>query len=788
MTSTSNDVHQLANLFQEATKQRWFLQTRIEDKKLQDDGWHLYFAVDTDITTFFADPTTKAAASEDRKEGYAQIFPGDKCSFCISLGRFLADFIFENLDPLHPRLIIPPLEDEFRRVVNAKIRDADTEQYKAKEELKNLHRKLKELKENNKSGQDLLKQLDRLAPSLHTILSGGSGPTIQLARIGQLLNNHRIAPLDFALGIGELIDNTALSEVCEKIEALRTTKQFRGLRDSWFHRLKSVTSEKQVSVLTYDDATVLTILEEINCLLVKEKCRILYITGDSSLFHAAQGYTPKNGNATFAALYLRHPRSYLMEPEILFPGDYSPEERNQQQSSFLHWLETFLAYQDGNDQQHQPILAKDPDNKALIATATSVLHRHPRILDEFQQTWEEYSKDVAFAHGPGTIPGSSGKNDPFRDLRAASLTLEELLSTLEKKLSERVMETWNTLFVTVSEAGWWLQKHRNVANHILPRNIPVLLFNNFPRSREIADNFMEKLLATNERKPHVANNYLRILDDLKGKDPSYYTVFLVFALLFGAEGNWHIAEVLSRQALNIGINHQGVTLTGREAAFLQAVATRYNARTITFLEKVDGLLDQAFALLAKGQESDPSITGGVIRFEAERLALELTRHHFRLFLGKQSEKVMLSPLSDLEERITLFLDNKEKFDAEPDQKIKKTIEQNLLTYLFMIVFLRLDKEGTDLNSDNYQGYLDRFRNNMEASEKEPKVIRSFLTQSIFMVAEWWLEKDPDAKATKQRNVSDFITDTEIEKKSVFLYDRDRFEFLRDLVKKGSVYK
>jgi len=777
---TASQQKELARLFHAVAKQRYYLGTRRADKKLESEGWRFFYAVDTDVIILYTNPTDEAVPTQRRKEGYTHIFPGDSPDLSVSLGRFLADFIFEQLDPDHPILSIPPMDQELQRVVGDLVQKAEVEHGNVAMELKQLHVELEKLKLEGET-RSVLERLDRLAPNLHTILAGGKGPSVQLARIGHLMSTQCIVPLDFALDAGR-VNNPTLSALWKEIGSFQTRVTLHGLRERWFDRLRFFKSEAKVSSSVYDDAAVLAHLEWINLHLAPEKCRLLYLTGDRSIFRAAQDYYSDGMTHSFAELCLRHPRSYLVEPAILFPGDYTEKQRKKQGQDFHNWLDTFLALSDSKQQEQLHPIHDDSEGAHFTADAAEVLKRQPGILGEFYQQWTEYTKNISLAHGPGTVPEHLGRFDPLAELRVATRSLREILDRLGKVYDERVTETWETLFVTATEAGWWLQKHRSVTSQIPPRNTPVLSFKSLPIAKELVDHFIDDVLASRLKKTDIQNSQYSVkLKQLKDEDPSRYSVFLIYALLFAAEGNWHITVILSRRALDIARNSPKWNISGREAAYLQAVALRHGSRCVNDLDKVDEMLDLASQLFAKDREQRSELTGGAIRFDAERLAVSLTRHHFRLFTSQDSgESGDLPSLTELERSFRSLLEDEARFNAEEDSKIRKTTERNLLTNLFMTALLRWGKAEETLDPSHYQDIMNRFRVNMASSQEKPQVVESFLVRLIFMVTDWWLEFDDIEKRKKRRDIHKFMNQKDIKSKCVFPYDENRFNFLLGL--------
>ena len=55
-------------------------------------------------------------------------------------------------------------------------------------------------------------------------------------------------------------------------------------------------------------------------------------------------------------------------------------------------------------------------------------------------------------------------------------------------------------------------------------------------------------------------------------EQSGYIYYLGYAVFFCLEQNWLVASILARRALDIAVNKKPLNVTGREAAYLEAVA------------------------------------------------------------------------------------------------------------------------------------------------------------------------------------------------------------------------
>ena len=284
-----------------------------------------------------------------------------------------------------------------------------------------------------------------------------------------------------------------------------------------------------------------------------------------------------------------------------------------------------------------------------------------------------------------------------------------------------------------------------------------------------------------DRKPgwSRAATFEQEIEGLRKEDSSGYTVYLAYALLFAAVGNWYVAAILAERALDIALTNRLPHIPGREAAYLRAVALRHTARNITDLADVEAFIKKAEHFLEESQREGRALQVSSVRFEAERFALWVTYHLFHLFQNDPKNPIPknIPSLSQVQEKIKNLL---AELDKEKKSLIARNVERNLLTNLFMTAFLRWGKEQELLEPAELSSELERYRNNLDSQEK-PTIDISFLVQAVYYTAAWWITNNDQEKESWQSKLSDHLTDARIEENIVLPYDRRRFQFLRELV-------
>jgi len=753
------NVSMLADYLRAAARQRRFMHPWLEDKRIAENGGKILYAVDADIVILYTAPVETSVTTERGREGYAQIFPEDEKNLSIALGRALAEHIFHHLSGSDfPLLIIPPIEEEIREVYNAVARNAEAKKEEARGDLDRLKTLLAELKE--KLNEELLNDLPKAAPALFEILAGRRGAIVEFNRFNRLLADTRIAPPEFVLKQGLVTDETVV-QALSPIEDVKGWMQIYKLREAWLERLLKTKSKKRYTEIISRDAQALARLEWINNHLDKDS-RLVYITGDASLHKAGNDYCQEQGGDSFADLYLRHPKAYLAEGLVLFPNKKQHDTPEKVETELFDWLDTFLAQLKlGGEDDIKKIDGLLGESKsALEDRVRPVLDTDPNILDRFQKNWAAYVRDhmlVALHETPNVLDGDALGVELVGDIGI-------LIERVERQLEEKIRESWDEFFAAATEAGYRLvlgKKRRS-------RNLPPLLFNRLPKTQE----FAEKVLEPRDYKDAIKN--------LLEEDPSKYSYYLAFACLLAAEGNWHVSAILAGRAMDIARKCPKATnISGREATYLRAVAMRHNASSVKDLDKLAPLLDEAEKCLAIDRGNRPGLPGGEIRFKAERLAIYWCYHMFRLFLGKETPSENVVPtLAQLQEKVEALLNELE--EIEIDKRIVRKVERSLLTNLFMTALLRWGKGKEKIDMVPMRPYFDRFRNNFESKETRSSEI-SFQIKAVYLAAGWWTTEDSKEKEQFQNKLISHLTDLDIQENSVAPFDKQRFEFLRDIV-------
>lgn len=772
-----NKTDKLVTYLRASAFQRRFMQPWLRDKEFASQGGTMLYAVDNDVIKLFTAPEENSAATPKRKWGYAQVLPDETPEVSVAVGRALAHYIFFQLaNDRAPLLIIPPLEVELATIYFGIAHDTGKEHNTASGEFDRLRALVSRIGQNP-TDDDLLK-LEKSAPHLSQLLAGRSGPTAEFKRFNRLLAKQRIAPPGFVVEQGCYKDPVVRNALAQTLD-LRDMLRLHDLRENWLSLLRDAKSGARSMVLVEGDAHALAYLEWCNRQL-RDRYRLVMITGDWAVHKAARNYTPEGEKYSFAELYLRHPRCYLAEVGVLaFEGraeanmESNALPDNTGRTELIHWLDTFLGKFQIRYANYMAELDKllGENRNALYVMAKSVLTLHPKIAGEFRESWDYYTRTILLRHSFQDEP----RSDKHQSLVLLADDLNQLLDSLADRLEIRVRDAWNTCFEAATEAGWLLsrqgkQDHRS-------RNIPTLSFDSFGATRA----FVQSVQAFYRKGSRGAGRHKEMIQALRQEDGGDYTYYLAHALLFAAEDVWHVAAILAGRAYCIANQQDIANVSGREAAYLRAVALRQSARHVRNLESVETMLTLAEKCLEQDRQSKPELDAAPIRFLAERVALHLTYQLFSIF---QKEKIpeAVPTLGQIEEDAKALLSKLDNLKII-DPWISRNVVRNLLVNLFMSALLRTYKQGEEVDASSFRRMYDQMRNNIE-SNSDPEIEVSYLVHAIYAAAGLWTAGTREEATGFKRQLRQLLMPNEVQEHSVMPYDIKRFMFLSELTAKA----
>ncbi len=770
--SMTDQAKELAGYFRAAAEQRRLLAPRRDDRKMLRENKTVIHAVDADVVMLFTDPFKNAVRSKRRPFGYGEVFPGEEPGTALGIGRALAHFIFFqlNLDGSMP-LLLPPIDQELREVFSVVMRKAQGESDKARQQANAAQRVISRLNTTSDK-KEQCRILTEAAPDLCQFLAGGQGAKAELMRFSNLLGEKRIVPLDQALDVNaDWGDNNVFRDAFQPPRELAGRLKLLGLERAWSNRIHETAPKNKREDRIQDDAIMLARLEWINRKLGHD-ARLVLITGDNSIHGAARNYVPPEHHLNFADCFLRHPRAYLAEPEVLSPKKKTTEDV---ETAFLNWLDVFIRkFKNAGSEYLAELDQMREETGQLEKVANAVLKSDKGIMDEFKAQWVGYAKPV-------TLKFSSSSHSNIDD----SETIKDLIESLTKRLGsvkelldEECEKTWKAFFDTGLMAGFLFRRQWNVPRR--PRNPPVLSFESFKKARSI----LKKILQTAPEQPIA--DFSKFKGILYGEDPSGYALNLVFGELSAAQRSWANAAILACRALEI-VNDNPDTcdnnnITGREAWYLLAVAKRHLAKRMDQLKEVSGYLKKAANCLKRDREQRPDLLKSDLRFAAEEGALNISYRLFERFRNEMIPDNVLSFNQIQSELMKLLDSNISDLDSNEEEKkwIALNVERKLLTNLFTVSLLMAKREHPF--PEALKNYLSRFKVSASFNPKsELDIPSTYLVDAVFDVSSWWHEQDSSKRKKLRIKVITNLSDQKIKNNSVMVYDKTRFEYLRSFV-------
>ena len=803
----SGDADRVAALeayVEDAASQRLYLLGWERDRWLIDDGWQIIYSIDTDIIKVFLDPVSEAVTGSvpgrSQRQGYTQIFRNDPQELTIALGRAISEFVFFRLEKRCPIVMLHPLEREVGNVFQAIAVDADKEHRDALNELSRIRENIGNFLERvslQSTDEARLDAVIEAMPQLRNLLFGLSGPSAQLTRFSLLLE--RSALTDFERYL--TTDDAIRSGVAEKLgrrDSIFDWIEFSHLQGLWEDRVGPLKSARISRKNIEADCQALARLEQLNKRLNPMKFQLVHVTGDRAILDAATQYHPKADGHSFAELYLRNPRSFLAEPSVLFTDE---ERESGMAKEVIPWLEVFLAKFTGNEgvtgRNLLAFLEQSPDERRDIVQ--DVLHQDPTAGVSFAKQWARFTGPITLDHVSSNHGEAathhrqfmnilsdwtqrSGSDDRER-LRAETRTVreqigifEQLLGDLEGLVVDRVVATWRDCFAAATSTGFSLVRF-GAEGEMPPRSAVPIVFAKFKK----ASKFFSAMLG--ERRER---DYRKMIRALEREDKTGYLFYLAFGALFGAQGKWRVAKILADRALETVGERTAADrpppITGREAYYLRSMARRLTAHSMHDLDDAEIDLNRARAALQNCREEDSDHPITEVRFEAEQVALELSRYLFEEFVGEATDQVAEpGVLAGLQHRIQVLLGRVEsELEGRHRERVRTALFVNSLMCLLLEMNTVSDTSSHLPGRDACRRVYEDLRRRM-MRHGTARIEHSYLHRAVFLAARELFEP-PETRAERRRRrseLADCFSTEAIETHLVAAYDRRRFEFLRD---------
>lgn len=674
-------------------------------------GMVVDYAVDVDVVTMYSDP--------DRNTGYGHVFSqADDMSSLIAglvgnyvlqrLHRPQADCTTGTGGRSVPLMLIPPHDAELLNMAHAIAAKQAAVVVGSVEELlaakDNLSERLRGLPpEEARDG--FLAFLAERATEAHNLLLGLTGAAAEMARL-TMLPAGRLVPM----AQHPAFSGAAAYRPPPSREGRgQDTKDILKDCNEWYLSMlegKSPLSSYALSKID-DDAWVLATLNWINADAAHRGInrRLVLITGTERILEAGRKRVVEHrGLNNFADDYLRDPRAFIGAKD--FFSIRRPDDRGDTEFRLLEWMgvlfpnavrqrrvEGLLPKPQGSDVQVEVNLA---DLRAIttgsaIDDAVDVLlskgYRESQEAPFPVSSLDEWRKVVRGTYTHAVLKSQSASHSKVLEELLMGLPEddEDRLDALMARLSRRVQGSFDGLYRATGVIGVEQLLDQGAAM----RGLPALRFA-LPEHADVErqyDALVRKLFKRDLRPDHF--DLAKMYTDLN-KDTGDYHAHVLHAFVYASTGRWFSARTLCRIALLVvDLMPQSVAglRTGREAAYLMAVAERRLAIDDIGLKLASEALNDAIARARKGAANDPRRKGepNDPRFASEALAQRVARRQIAQ-LKDSATAAAGDPRPDLEEALglTLRVMNGEEVSSIRRWVVRQAVTNGLLAALLAV--------------------------------------------------------------------------------------------------------
>lgn len=666
------------------------------------------YAVDSNIVHMFINPVGNAHSRENQTIGYGEVFRSDSNDKKAAITLALADFIWHDLCPDRPLLLMPGVDREVATLIqvsasrNAPSPDAGGEIRKLQQEL---------YATNDETQRTVARQL---ANAIIDLKRGG--------RLMALERRKRFAPVDDLPGRGTHAFPADVLAVLSPPHRISDMLEYAVLRNEWQELMASIRGGDPERTPVSRDIDALSYLEFWNRRLVglDTPHRLVYITGDVAILRAASqrsavdfalGELPElsGPTTTFLDAFIRHPRSLLDRPGVLRSREGAKTASNGA-NSIKAWLRLLLGeYQDehGNLGHWNWSKSRFELAEAVERDVLEVAARKPEVLQEARDGWSGFTESVSLAD---LIDGNMfPEGDRDKEYRVE--VLRDWLKNNGAKLNDEVEKYWRDCVLAFTEFRFLLDiiskrppTHRRAPQLCLEGTEP----------QKFLDQAKKWLAHPKSFNSETYEEYKNRLNEADGND---YNFLVAIAFILASGANWHSTAFLcaharlvaDRQNLS-GLPKNTSGPNGREAAYLEAFARRHLARKAEDLDVCIDLVEKAKAIYrdeCSGEGKIPKSGDPIMeRFNGERLAINYTLE--MLACGGQLHRANVSALVALREEFLEFLRNLDQAD-EPEPACQHVLELSSHRALLNIVSIGVFLGPKKWDVDSARNYCERLQ-------------------------------------------------------------------------------
>ncbi len=770
-------------------------------------GNFVIYAVDTDIVTCYSAPSMTGPLKRDGQNGYGYIFPGDEKDEDAQTGltSVLAEYIFEDLETDLPMLQLPTQHDETDRVYRAVARKTRESRISRSVLEKNAQKiekivdeAYRELKStiSQKNADNTSSIIHKTAQKILEFIRKLNAPVEELRRYFILKAMNCALTLKEGMALFNSSSNKLYVQIADALEGAFNREGTEHLRyhqlcNLWMARIGSQKSSLISKERFSTDAEALATLDIINQRLEPLGGRMILITGDRSVIAASRERIQfaetkefsRHYFSEFSKKYVRHFHAFL--------SDCLVDESATRVDS---WLDGFLGVWKEGQEDTLLKIASDR-NKAEEAVGKFELNDESinKLLEEwtgfkhYAVEWLLIKKEDDIEHDQSDkLEGVKDKLDLGQEKSDLIRSINEFASNTKRNLWDQFVDE---LTLTGTEFLFLQEAHH-------PRNSPDVRFDSLKHSEKVFQCLTSGAYRADPDKfeADLGGVAKDTLNNASGQNALGYLRYVIFSCAFAQDSKWETALTLVQRAIDIVENNPplkiktGSNISGREAYYVAACATRILARNSEEIAEACSLIDKAQNALDKDHEKDTASKIRGIRFDIERLAIELSSLYLVKFKSASETRDVTEtlPLSDLQTKSIEIWRRCLLQNDEDDFEIKSSTLANIAVNCLQILALQYEQQP-DRRADfkvQFKSLVKEWVNTIDETTYEEiqnsqdisaPARRSFLIKSYLIFGQLLLGKSGGWNL--------HFTETEIKTGSVTIYDENRFEWLRSQCEK-----
>lgn len=709
----------------------------------EDENHFVLYAVDTDIVMCYTSPWVLGRSSNKNSVAYGEIFPpdGEDNHAASAITYTIARYIFFELNNTWPIFQLPAHSHETKSVFaevaykaslandmyHDKVSQLEIAAEKSIDEVLSHsawrqgtpgHRSIlmafqteNGSKEENVSPADLTVLLDELET---LIIERGKSPVEEIRRYLSLLLEGTLISTEDAPALGEG-EPDGINEIMAAVSGRGTihewVREFEE-REFWSQKLRGKTKPKGRRKYKHkgrnvqDDANALAWLSTVNHRLERFGGRMVLITGAQNIIETVGKAGVANEiDPSFGNKYIRHFHSFIPQAFVAMDDDDA---------------EDFFAFR---SLVHEK--ARSPIEKRRITRAIrKTLENDGNSIHELADRWRDYRDRVVLNAAVGAEETESDLSELFRAARRAVTddqvppqSVSETLGNLSSKLREDIARYRIELAEEFAGTGveFLLALGINTA-----RNPPDIRFDSYKNAAKVF-----RILLSADRLDGLQPPFRELLESIKndciskntGANDLGYLNFLVFAGVFASAGHWSVTAEISGYAVDISKlkprTKSGSGITGREAYFLKAVATRISARGIADFDSSRKLLRKAISALRKDKIERPDLQISDLRFRAEMLATDVGEWQFTSVNQNLNDHIL--------ESLPIALNLIEEARNEKDETVLLQNAVNGLQLVSLYLLHDLKPSGDVVLIESTQSFLKAISEVFNSSAELPEI-------------------------------------------------------------------